>query len=57
MKKEYVKPQLEAIQLGGEVLMQSTSVLKPENGDNYGGDDAGANAHRGSWGNLWSEGE
>ena len=54
MKKEYVKPELEEVQLGGEILMQSTSAFKPENGGNYDGDDAGANGRRGTWGNLWN---
>lgn len=56
-KKEYIKPEVELTLIEGEVLMQSASNFGPESGDGYEGDDAGSRGRRGSWGNLWAEGE
>ncbi len=57
MKREYVKPELDFIQLEGEVLMFGGSNFTPNNGDNYEGDDAGSRGRHGSWGDLWSSEE
>lgn len=57
MKREYVKPELDFIQLEGEVLMFGGSNFTPNNGDSYEGDDAGSRGRHGSWGDLWSSEE
>lgn len=56
MKKKYIKPEIEVVELETESQMMSASNFIPESGDNYGGDDAGTNnRRRGKWGDLWAE--
>lgn len=58
MKKEYIKPEMEVSAFDSEVFMLGGSSLTTNNGSNYEeGDDLLGRGRRGSWGNLWSEGE
>lgn len=59
-KKKYITPECEVVEMDN-VYMSSTSPVNPQNPgtgggtDVAGGDDMGANRHRGEWGNLWSD--
>ena len=55
-KKEYIAPECEIVEMEGAVYMQSGSFNEGPGGEveEGGGDDMGANRHRGEWGNLWS---
>lgn len=58
MKKLYVKPEIEIIELELESHMATISGNLDgvvDNGDSEGGREADANRHRGEWGNLWAE--
>ncbi|MBR4041993.1 MAG: hypothetical protein IKJ09_06785 [Bacteroidaceae bacterium] len=58
MKKMYVKPEIEIIELELESHMATISGNLDgvvDNGDSEGGREADANRHRGEWGNLWAE--
>lgn len=60
MKKIYIAPEMEVMEIENEVLM---SMSAPNGGPGYGGEagsstengsmEADANGRRGSWGNLW----
>lgn len=52
MKKLYVKPEIEVLEIEFESYMATFS--NPEDSDD-GPEEAGANDRRGEWGNLWSE--
>ena len=56
MKKRYIKPEVEVMEIENEALMISMSVPDGD-GPGYGGEatdkEADANGRRGSWGNLW----
>lgn len=56
MKKMYIAPEMDVMELATEALMLSISGGK--NGPSWGGEseggmDADANERRGSWGDLW----
>ena len=51
MKKDYSRPEAEIIDIITTTLI-ATSVT--QGGEN---EDAGANKHRGDWGNIWGEEE
>ncbi len=51
MKMEYIKPKMEETLLDTEVLMLSASNEPADDTDGL------SNGRRGTWGNLWSEGE
>ena len=57
MKKQYVKPAIEAIEVEYESLMTTTSTETGETGTGDGtvGDEIPglSNGRRGSWGDLW----
>ena len=57
MKKQYVKPAIEAVEVEYETLMTTTSGETGEAGTGNGtvGDevDGLSNGRRGGWGNLW----
>lgn len=58
MKKFYVKPEIEIIELELESHMATISGNLDgvvDDGDSEGGREADANRHRGEWGNLWAE--
>ena len=56
MKMEYIKPEMELTLIEGEVLMQSAS--RPGIGEGEADSSDGlSHGRRGSWGNLWDEGE
>ena len=58
MKKLYVKPEIEIIELELESHMATISGNLDgvvDDGDSEGGREADANRHRGEWGNLWAE--
>ena len=58
MKKDYVKPTLEAVEVEFESLMTTTSGEQGSTGVGSGsaGDETDdyTNGRRGSWGNLWN---
>lgn len=58
MKKQYVKPAIEAIEVEYESLMTTTSTETGETGTGGGtvGDEIPglSNGRRGGWGNLWN---
>ncbi len=54
MKKEYIKPEMELTLIEAEEMIASSlQDGKYENGDG----DPLSHGRRGTWGNLWSEGE
>ena len=60
-KKVYIKPQMETVELGSEVLMQAGSTNANGGSMNIidgsfdsSEDDQYSNRNRGTWGNLWS---
>ena len=57
MKKVYITPEVEVLELDIETLMFSMSVPGGD-GPGYGGEGSGmeaeANDRRGEWGNLWA---
>ena len=58
MKKTYIKPEMEVMELNIETLMISMSAPGGDGGPSYGGEsngnmEADANDRRGEWGNLW----
>lgn len=62
MKKTYVAPKVEVMELDVEVSMMSMSALGEGGlddtswgGESEGGMEADANNRRGEWGNLWAE--
>ena len=56
MKKTYIKPEIEVVELETESSILVGSDFTPESGDGYGGNEAGTNRYRrGTWGNLWAE--
>ena len=53
MKKDYLKPELDVVEISIDTIMQSTSnqiPIIPGEGDNR---EAGRN--RGEWGNVWGK--
>ena len=54
MKKDYLRPEAEILDLEIGVIMQGTSVSL-EDGEQ--GGDFGTNKHRGDWNNIWGEEE
>ena len=59
MKKIYVAPEMEVMELNIETLMLSMSAPGDGGpswgGESNGGMDADANGRRGEWGNLWAQ--
>lgn len=63
MKKVYIAPMVEVLELDAEALMLTMSVPGGNGndggpswgGDSEGGMDADANNRRGEWGNLWAQ--
>ena len=60
MKKVYIAPMVEVLELNVETLMISMSAPGGDGGPSWGGDseggmDADANNRRGEWGNLWAQ--
>ena len=62
MKKIYVAPEMEVMELNIETLMLSMSAPGGDGGDggpSWGGSasdkEADANGRRGEWGNLWTQ--
>ena len=60
MKKTYIKPETEVMELDIETLMISMSAPGGDGnegpswgGESEGGMEADANGRRGEWGNLW----
>ena len=61
-KKVYIKPQMETVELGSEVIMLAGSpnggmnIIDPETGGSFDSskDDQYSNRNRGTWGDLWS---
>ena len=55
MKKKYINPTVEYIQLPGLSIMTTTSpVTAPEDGDGGRGNDGfQTGEHRGDWDNIW----
>lgn len=64
-KKVYIKPIMETVELGSEVIMLAGSpnggmnVIDPETGGFFDSSDSSediqySNRNRGTWGNLWS---
>lgn len=53
MKKEYIKPEMELTLIETELPM-ALSFVKDEPADDT---DGLSNGRRGTWGNLWDEGE
>ena len=56
MKKMYVKPTMEVVEIHSDVAMLAGS--NPESNVGFGGGDGGtgeaeSNGRRGGWGNLW----
>lgn len=54
-KKEYIAPECEIVEMEGAVYMLDASFTEEPGGEveEGGGNDMGANRHRGEWGNLW----
>ncbi len=61
MKKIYVKPEIDVVEVDNNVYMLTVSAEGDEGlpgvstGGNMSGGSADANRHRGEWGNLWAE--
>jgi hypothetical protein len=58
MKKTYIAPEIEVIELEMETALMGLSSQgslpgTSDGGDSEGGMDADANDRRGGWGNLW----
>ncbi len=51
MKKDYIKPQMEAIEIEAETVMMQSSFSDVKEGETS--DEFDSNKHRGSWGSLW----
>ena len=60
MKKTYIAPEMEVIEIENEIAMMALSAEQGLPGTSSGGElsggDADANGRRGSWGNLWEDG-
>lgn len=60
MKKTYIAPEMEVIEIENEIAMMALSAGQALPGTSSGGEvfggDADANGRRGSWGNLWEDG-
>ena len=58
MKKRYVKPVMEVVEIENEILMMTMSGEQGSTGIGSGtaGNDTPdlSNRHRGTWGNLWN---
>ena len=54
-KKEYIKPQIEVVEMQVSQVLTASANDIPVGGDGQGGGDALSNDRRGSWGNLWSD--
>ena len=58
MKKVYVKPEVEVVEIELESHMATVSGNlegTEDGGESSGGLEADGNRHRGEWGNLWAE--
>ena len=53
MKKEYVKPEIEVIDLDVSTVLMSQSQDKVDTGLGNTPSDPDATGRRGTWGNLW----
>ena len=53
MKKEYVKPEIEVIDLEASTVLMSLSQDKVDTGFGDTPSDPDAPGRRGTWGNLW----
>ena len=54
-KKEYIAPECEIVEMETVNMIANSFDEKPGGEvEEGGGDDMGANRHRGEWGNLWS---
>ena len=56
-KKEYIAPQMEVTEIDTVQMLAASASDIPVGGDGNGGGDALSNDRRGSWGNLWDDGE
>ena len=54
-KKDYIKPQIEVVEMQVSQVLTASANDIPVGGDGQGGGDALSNDRRGSWGNLWSD--
>ena len=59
MKKTYIAPEMEVIEIENEIALMALSAEQALDGTSSGGEvsdkDADANGRRGSWGNLWED--
>lgn len=59
MKKTYIAPEMEVIEIENEIAMMALSADEALPGTSSGGEvsgeDADANGRRGTWGNLWDD--
>ena len=55
-KKAYIAPQMEVTEIDTVQMLAASASDIPVGGGNGGGD-ALSNDRRGSWGNLWDDGE
>ena len=56
-KKAYIAPQMEVTEIDTVQMLAASASDIPVGGDGNGGGDALSNDRRGSWGNLWDDGE
>ena len=56
-KKEYIKPEVEVIELDPTSMIAASASNIPIGGDGNGGGEALSNGRRGKWGNLWADDE
>ena len=52
-KKAYIAPQIEVLEIESVEMMATSFELKEEGGN----EESLSNGRRGSWGNLWDDGE
>ena len=56
-KETYIAPQMEVIEIENASMLAASAENIPVGGDGQGGGSALSNDRRGSWGNLWDDGE
>ena len=54
MKKNYLKPEVSAVDIILENFMLGGSVIEGDNNENDDQDNWATNRHRGEWGNVWA---
>ena len=55
-KKAYIAPQMEVIEIDTVQMLAASAENIPVGGNGQGGGEALSNDRRGTWGNLWDDG-